>query len=605
MANLIETLQAAPEQVLPAGQEERQRRSKIAQAMLMNSIETSPVQHWTQGAARVMQALVGGGMAGDIARDANAEQKRTNDLLMNLPGLTGSQPQAPSSPAATALTPTAPAAPQNASRTGMFDPGDTEMQAGLMTPMQFQPEVLDAAKRSGIDPLIFAKQLKQESNFNPNAVSPKGAQGISQFMPATAAERGVNPADPTSSINGGADYLASLKQKFGGRDDLALMAYNWGEGNVQKWVASGADPTKIPAETRNYVATILGQGQGQGQGQPQPQGAQPAARDAQSLDAQTQGTIRALLANPQTRAMGMQLYGQFAKPSEYGFQTLPDGTVVKTDPRRGTATPIMSAPKPATYGVIGEDQYGQKRYGWIDANARQTTPGTPAGSQPPAPAGPAPDGGAQPAPAALPAAPGTIPPPPPGVDPKEWRKEQTKLAVGKQAAEGQRQKYADVVTTDIDRMMGIIDKNPGTTTGALGNVLQNVPGTNAHNASALAETIRANVGFDRLQEMRNASPTGGALGQVSDAENKLLASTIGNLSQSQSKEQLMDNLRRVKNVYMDIIHGKGQGPEREKLSFNNKEAAPQSGAPQAGHVEDGFRFKGGDPAKPENWERAQ
>lgn len=424
-------------------------------------------------------------------------------------------------------------------------------------------------------------------------------------MPATAAERGVNPADPTSSINGGADYLASLKQKFGGRDDLALMAYNWGEGNVQKWVASGADPTKIPAETRNYVATILGQGQGQGQGQPQPQGAQPAARDAQSLDAQTQGTIRALLANPQTRAMGMQLYGQFAKPSEYGFQTLPDGTVVKTDPRRGTATPIMSAPKPATYGVIGEDQYGQKRYGWIDANARQTTPGTPAGSQPPAPAGPAPDGGAQPAPAALPAAPGTIPPPPPGVDPKEWRKEQTKLAVGKQAAEGQRQKYADVVTTDIDRMMGIIDKNPGTTTGALGNVLQNVPGTNAHNASALAETIRANVGFDRLQEMRNASPTGGALGQVSDAENKLLASTIGNLSQSQSKEQLMDNLRRVKNVYMDIIHGKGQGPEREKLSFNNKEAAPQSGAPQAGHVEDGFRFKGGDPAKPENWERAQ
>ncbi len=70
--------------------------------------------------------------------------------------------------------------------------------------------------------------------------------------------------------------------------------------------------------------------------------------------------------------------------------------------------------------------------------------------------------------------------------------------------------------------------------------------------------------------MRSASPTGAALGSVTERELALLQSTIGNLEQSQDDVQLKDNLRRVKNTYLDIIHGEGKGPEREKLTFQEK-----------------------------------
>jgi glutamine synthetase adenylyltransferase len=70
------------------------------------------------------------------------------------------------------------------------------------------------------------------------------------------------------------------------------------------------------------------------------------------------------------------------------------------------------------------------------------------------------------------------------------------------------------------------------------------------------ETIEAAVAFDRLQAMRNASKTGGALGQVSNIELRLLSSSLGNLKQSNSKEEFQRNLDQVKKVYNEIVHGK-------------------------------------------------
>ena len=84
------------------------------------------------------------------------------------------------------------------------------------------------------------------------------------------------------------------------------------------------------------------------------------------------------------------------------------------------------------------------------------------------------------------------------------------------------------------------------TTGMGGSVLSGVPGTPAYDLEKQLSTIKANIGFDRLQEMRDNSKTGGALGQVSEMENKLLQSVWGNLEQSQSKEQFIKNLDRVK-----------------------------------------------------------
>ncbi len=140
----------------------------------------------------------------------------------------------------------------------------------------------------------------------------------------------------------------------------------------------------------------------------------------------------------------------------------------------------------------------------------------------------------------------------------------------------QRQQAGEVVTADIDRAISIAEESPMTTTGLGGQLLSNVGGTQARDLEALTETIKANTGFDRLQAMREASPTGGALGQVSNMELRQLNSAIGNLDQSQSQAQFIDNLRRVKNIYLDIIHGPGQGPDRERLAFEQQQQTQQS-----------------------------
>lgn len=126
---------------------------------------------------------------------------------------------------------------------------------------------------------------------------------------------------------------------------------------------------------------------------------------------------------------------------------------------------------------------------------------------------------------------------------------------------------ANVVVQDIDRALDQIEGNGFFTTGAVGAATQGIPSMPAHNVSQLIQTVQANTGFDRLQAMRDSSPTGGALGAINQTEMALLQSALGNLNLSQDGQQLTDNLKRVKNIYLDIIHGPNAGPQREQLSF--------------------------------------
>ena len=102
---------------------------------------------------------------------------------------------------------------------------------------------------------FFARVIWQESRFNASAVSPKGAQGIAQFMPRTADIRGLaDPFDPIAALHHAASYLSDLRKQFGNLG-LAAAGYNAGPGRVSAWLGKLRD---LPGETRNYVAIITG-----------------------------------------------------------------------------------------------------------------------------------------------------------------------------------------------------------------------------------------------------------------------------------------------------------------------------------------------------------
>jgi soluble lytic murein transglycosylase-like protein len=146
----------------------------------------------------------------------------------------------------------APAAPAAPSMTG------GARQAMVMPPEAYAPLIQKAAAEHNIEPDLLTRLLKQESNFNPNALSSAGAMGVAQFMPGTAKRFGIDPTIPEQAIPAAAKYVATNRELFGGNTGLALAGYNWGEGNVRKWMKAGANPNQMPAETRDFVAKITG-----------------------------------------------------------------------------------------------------------------------------------------------------------------------------------------------------------------------------------------------------------------------------------------------------------------------------------------------------------
>jgi soluble lytic murein transglycosylase-like protein len=113
--------------------------------------------------------------------------------------------------------------------------------------------IVEHARSHGLSADLVRAVIQAESGFNPNAISPKGAMGLMQLMPATAREVGVaNPFHPAENIRGGVTYLARLLARYDQNVELALAAYNAGPASVERY-GNAVPPYK---ETRNYVSKI-------------------------------------------------------------------------------------------------------------------------------------------------------------------------------------------------------------------------------------------------------------------------------------------------------------------------------------------------------------
>jgi hypothetical protein len=113
--------------------------------------------------------------------------------------------------------------------------------------------IFRAGEKAGVDPRFIHAVIKQESKYDPKAVSYAGAQGLMQMMPATAKRFGLkDPFDATANVEAGTKYLKWLLERFDGDVSLALAGYNAGEGAVDKY--KGVPPY---GQTQNYVRTIV------------------------------------------------------------------------------------------------------------------------------------------------------------------------------------------------------------------------------------------------------------------------------------------------------------------------------------------------------------
>jgi len=130
--------------------------------------------------------------------------------------------------------------------------------AGFVPPKTAAPPpdpqriVETVAGKYGVEPAFLHSVVKAESGYRPDAVSPKGAIGLMQLMPATARELNADPLDPRQNVEAGMQYLADLLRKYGYRSDLALAAYNAGPGAVDRY--QGVPPYP---ETQTYVNRVL------------------------------------------------------------------------------------------------------------------------------------------------------------------------------------------------------------------------------------------------------------------------------------------------------------------------------------------------------------
>ena len=532
------------------------RKREAGQAMMQQGMDSSPVQHWSQGVSRLAQALIGGYEANKADREfkeygekSDAELKAFSERARG-GGMGAALMQAPDQP------PAAPAMPA-ASAPRMPPMGSSELM-GMVAPV---------AQRYGV-PLSLAMALvQQESGGNPGAVGDGGQSvGLGQIQARTATNPGygVAPMDPAQRTNPEANldfamrYLVGKGRHMGATDlndpshqDIALRAYNGGGDpnyvqNVRGRMGSDAMPVAGP-----------GAGQGAPQGQPSPMVGSRDLAEAQRLAALAQEASTSR--NPNIRAQAPMLMQQAQMAQQAALQRQPQ----ETEAHR---LALQAGLQPGT------PQYQEMMLAVLRGKAAgQTTNIT---MPPQTQTGPIPPG------FQLRSVDGVL-----RMEPILGGPADTK-ATGEKKKEESRDaataRSGNIVVEDIKRIGTLLDTSLLPATGIGATTLSAIPGTASHDVAKLLDGIKGNIAFDKLSQMRESSPTGGALGAVSDREMGLLQSVYGSLEQSQSTQQFKENLARLKTIYLDIVHGSGKWKEAKsgEITFtSNSQPGAQGNRP--------------------------
>lgn len=177
----------------------------------------------------------------------------------------------------------------------------------------FCPVIEQEARKNGLPVGFFTRLIWRESRFDPDAISPVGAEGVAQFMPRTASSRGLlDPFKPAEALRESASYLHELLLSFGNLG-LAAAAYNAGPGRLARWLA-GQD--ELPSETIDYVLAVTGHSIAEWTTEPKPDvsGEQSCADAIANLKVKLRPApppFESPLENPKWKPWGVQLAGNW------------------------------------------------------------------------------------------------------------------------------------------------------------------------------------------------------------------------------------------------------------------------------------------------------
>lgn len=391
-------------------------KTRIALSMIQQGMDASPIRSWTQGASRVASSLLGAMMLKDQqAQQKDAMSGYVNFMLTPNNNSTAAMPSTTPAPAQSAIPPDAMNGTQMANTPAPLSGGilasneprgfrnnnPLNIEAGSFT--QNQPGMTGSDGRfaqfgSMGDGITAADNLLQTYaqkgiNTISGIVSRWAPQTDNNPTPAYAAtvakSVGVDPNAPLDMSNPGVrQKIIGAMAQFENGKALPAMAFN-GQASPPNPLANaqpilqpqGGQPAPSmgfqppPAGPQPNVTNVpVQQAQIPPQGQPQPQAqgkpilAQPQAINPTVPDNVRQAIISAVSSSdPNARAMGMAMLQKYSQPHQYGFQTLPDGTIVRTDPQSGGVQPVYQSNKPTFVPNASHDQFGNPLGGFVDA----------------------------------------------------------------------------------------------------------------------------------------------------------------------------------------------------------------------------------------------